>query len=54
MTAPNAEAPEAKPPVSSVAREAKDLLLKLQAAGLGGEFLTSLGIDLAPIVRATA
>ncbi|HVC80809.1 MAG TPA: hypothetical protein VNL35_09975 [Chloroflexota bacterium] len=30
MTAPNAEAPEAKPSVSSVAREAKDLLLKLQ------------------------
>lgn len=39
-------------PVSSVAREAKDLLLKLQAAGLGGGFLASLGIDLPPIVEA--
>lgn len=52
MTEPNSEAPEPKPSVSSVAREAKDLLLKLQAAGLGGGFLASLGIDLAPIVEA--
>ncbi|MGH2411583.1 MAG: hypothetical protein ACRDGS_14630, partial [Chloroflexota bacterium] len=52
MTEPHQEAPAPKPAVSSVAREAKDLLLKLQAAGLGGGFLASLGIDLAPIVEA--
>jgi hypothetical protein len=46
---------EHRPPVgaaSAVAREAKDLLLKLQAAGLGGGFLAGLGINLPPIVAA--
>jgi len=52
MTAPNPEAPEPGQGISSVSREAKDLLLKLQAAGLGGGFLAGLGIDLAPIVEA--
>jgi hypothetical protein len=35
-----------------IAREAKDILLKHLAAGLGGGFLASLGIDLPPIVEA--
>jgi hypothetical protein len=37
---------------TSIAREAKDILLKHLAAGLGGGFLASLGIELSPIVDA--
>jgi hypothetical protein len=36
----------------SISREAKDILLKLVAQSLGGAFLTSLGINLPPIVEA--
>jgi hypothetical protein len=47
--APSASTPQAGPPIS---REAKDILLKLVARGLGGGFLASLGINLPPIVEA--
>jgi hypothetical protein len=39
-------------PDPAISREAKDILLKLVAQSLGGAFLTSLGIDLPPIVEA--
>ena len=40
----------AGPAQQAVAREAKDILLKRLAGGLGGGFPAALGLDLAPIV----
>ena len=40
------------PMQQAVAREAKDILLKRLAGGLGGGFPAALGLDLAPIVAA--